>query len=243
VVSAARLEVLLSADHTLVVLSAANSSATHLDVWHVVRELWPVWTLVALVLAARVVRFLWQERRLRRAGIREIDDMDGPTFERRLAVLFRQLGYRVEVTGSARGDFGCDLVIVRGDERAVVQAKRRGKPVGVKAVQEATAARPYYKANRAYVVANRPFTPQARKLAAANEVELWGRDELVAALLRSGGAEPIAAAESEPRTQAIGDGFCARCGVPVSDRVRAYCLKRRERFAGLVYCYEHQRTV
>jgi restriction system protein len=162
--------------------------------------------------------------------------MDGPRFERRLALLFRQLGYRVEATGSVRGDFGCDLLITRGDERAVVQAKRSQNTVGVKAVQEASAARPYYKANRAYVVTNAGFSAQARKLAAASGVELWGREELVRALLRFGRGEEEA---GEPD-----DGtFCARCGKPVSERVRAYCLARSKRFAGLVYCYEHQRSV
>ena len=162
--------------------------------------------------------------------------MDGRTFEHRLALLFRQLGYRVEETGGRGGDFGCDLVIVRGDERAVVQAKRWHKAVGIKAVQEATAARPYYKANHAYVVTNRTFTSAARKLAAATEVELWGRDELVRELLRVGRG-------SEQPLEPAGRSFCARCGEPVSERVRDYCLARSKRFAGLVYCYEHQRAV
>jgi restriction system protein len=226
----------LSADHTLWVLSAAQSTSSQLDVWHLIGALWPLWVIFGLVLAAREAKLLWEERRLRRSGIREIDVMDGPTVERRLAVLFRQRGYRVEATGSAGGDFGCDLLIMRGDERAVVQAKRWQKAVGVKAVQEATAARAYYAANRAYVVTNAAFTPQARKLAAANGVELWGREDLVRALLSD--------SRDEQETIEPEEGsFCARCGKPVSERVREYCLARSKRFAGLVYCYEHQRSV
>lgn len=217
-------------------LSAARSTSTPPDVLHLLGVLWPLWLLVGLVLAARAARLLLEARRLRQSGIREIDVMDGPTFERRLGVLFRRLGYRVEATGSAGGDFGCDLLITRGDERSVVQAKRYHKPVGIKAVQEATAARAYYNANGAYVVTNRAFTAQARKLAAANGVKLWGRDELVRALLRSDGDGQQVV---EPETHA----FCARCGQPVSERVRDYCLARSKRFAGLVYCYEHQRSV
>jgi len=230
------LEVLLPADHTLCVLGAARSASTQPDVFHLLGLLWPLWVLLVAVLAARAAHFVWRERRLRRAGIREIDLMDGRTFEHRLALLFRQLGYRVEETGGRGGDFGCDLVIMRGDERAVVHAKCWHRAVGVKAVQEATAARPYYKANGAYVVTNRAFTAQARKLAAANGVELWGREELVLKLLRvAGGAEEAGEATSR--------SFCARCGEPVSERVRDYCLARSKRFAGLVYCYEHQRAV
>jgi restriction system protein len=178
------------------VLAAARSTSTSLDLWHLVRVLWPLWVLIGAALTARAAQFLWTERRLRRSGIREIDVMDGPTFERRLAVLFGQLGYRVERTGGRGGDFGCDLLVMRGDERAVVQAKRWHKAVGVKAVQEASAARPYYKANGAYVV-------------------------------------------TEPAERC----FCARCGEPVSKRVRDYCLARPKRFAGLVYCYDHQRSL
>jgi restriction system protein len=218
------------------VLAAARSTSTSFDLWHLVRVLWPVWVLIGAALTARAAQFLWTERRLRRSGIREIDGMDGPTFERRLAVLFRQLGYRVERTGGRGGDFGCDLLVMRGDERAVVQAKRWHKAVGVKAVQEASAARPYYKANGAYVVTNRAFTAQARALAAANGVQLWGRDELVRTLVRVGRG-------SEESLEPAERGFCARCGEPVSKRVRDYCLARPKRFAGLVYCYDHQRSI
>jgi predicted amidophosphoribosyltransferase len=35
--------------------------------------------------------------------------------------------------------------------------------------------------------------------------------------------------------------FCARCGEPVSVKVRDYCLAHPERFAGLVYCFKDQR--
>jgi restriction system protein len=219
------------------VLSAAQSTSTQPDVLHLFGVLWPLWLLVGLVAAARAAQRLWEERRLRRSGIREIDAMDGRTFERRLGVLFRGLGYRVEATGSTGGDFGCDLLITRGDERSVVQAKRWHKSVGVKAVQEAAAARAYYDANGAYVVTNRAFTAQARKLAAANGVELWGRDQLVRELLRVDGGGQAVEPEAETRS------LCARCGEPVSERVRDYCLAQSKRFAGLVYCYEHQRSV
>ena len=37
--------------------------------------------------------------------------------------------------------------------------------------------------------------------------------------------------------------FCARCAAPVSARVRDYCLARPKQFAGLVYCYQHQRSL
>jgi restriction system protein len=214
-----------------------------------------LWLLIGLILIGRAVKFVWEERRLRRSGIREIDLMDGPTFERRLVALFRGLGYRVDPIGSVRGDYGGDLILSKDGKRSVVQAKCWSKNVGVKAVQEAVGARGFYKADAAIVVTNRSFTVQARKLARANDVQLWERSTLVQSLLQNRAkpsrvtALPSVSALLTPRAaeDTTGDGrgtaaLCALCGQPVSERVRDYCLSRRERFAGMVYCYEHQRT-
>src|SRR5204863_10050565 len=126
-----------------------------------------------------------------------------------------------------------------------------------------------YGADSAMVVTNAQFTNQARRLAAKTEVELWGRDELVAALLKGQKAkvaapvleqatpappptpvappaasltETTAVAECAPAVAGPSGAFCARCGEPVSMNVRDYCLANAARFAGLVYCYGHQRS-
>jgi restriction system protein len=156
------------------------------------------WWLILLVAAAFAVRggiWLVRERRLARSGISEIDTMDGVLFERRLAHLFKSRGYRVDQT-RAHGDYGADLVLEKDGTRTVVQAKRWTKNVGVKAVQEAVAAKPMYGCDHAMVVTNRYFTEQARRLANANGVRLWNRDELVRALLASAddGLAPVSVA-------------------------------------------------
>ncbi|MGH3026557.1 MAG: restriction endonuclease, partial [Gaiellaceae bacterium] len=143
---------------------------------------WWLLLMIGAVFAGRGLVWLVRERRLARSGIDEIDAMDGFTFERRLVHLFAGLGYRVEET-RARGDYGADLILVKNGERTVVQAKCWRKNVGVKAVQEAVAAKPMYRCDRAMVVTNRYFTQQAKRLARANGVSLWSRDELVRALL------------------------------------------------------------
>jgi restriction system protein len=204
---------------------------------------WPLWALVGLILLARVLKLAWEQRRLRRAGIHEIDRMDGRTFERRLGRLFSDLGYGVKHVGRAGGDFGGDLLVSKKGESSIVQAKCWSKNVTIKAVQEVAAARDYYKAKHALVVTNRSFTKQARTLARATRVELWGRDELVRRLLQARGAVPPTAPEAPAALPTDDQAFCARCGEPVSERVRDYCRSHRKRFAGLVYCYEHQRSV
>jgi restriction system protein len=238
---------------------------------HALVQMWPLWALLAMVGLGKIVLYAFKVRRLRRAGIFEIDGMSGPMFEERLAVLFRGLGYSAEIVGSSRGDYGGDLIVAKDRTKTVVQAKCWKKNVGVKAVQEAVGARGYYSADAAMVVTNARFTKQARELAHKNTVKLWGRDELIEALLKAqkgkAGRAPIAAPIetveplAEPAvasatgvvTAAVAEqplavvasaaeGFCARCGEAVSGKVRDYCLEHPDRFKGLVYCYTDQRA-
>lgn len=222
--------------------------------------LWPLWLVFGAIIVAKALYFLYTQRRLARSGIRDIDAMDGPTFERYLATMFRRLGYNVELVGSSRGDYGGDLVIRKNGTRTVVQAKRYGaKKVGIKAVQEAHTAKAMYDCARAMVVTNTAFSEQAKKTARKNDVELWSRDELVASLLKArrtaqpverapevvpirGATEPLAAPATLPSDAEEGEASCARCGVVVSERVRDYCRANARRFGGLVYCYRHQRS-
>jgi restriction system protein len=219
--------------------------------------LWPLWVLVGAVGLAKLAFEVYRLRRLAKSGIREIDVMDGATFEEFLGTLFRSLGYRVENT-RYRGDYGADLVVSKDGFKTAVQAKRWSKRVGVKAVQEAVASAGYYKCHRALVVANREFTKQARILAEANNVELWDRDALVSKLLAVRGEAaasvaavatnaaptPTPAAVSPASTNdASNHAHCVTCGVAVSEKVRDYCLARPERFGGRIYCFKHQRGV
>src|SRR5262249_48548876 len=89
----------------------ASALAANTNGLHVLVSVWPLWVLLALIFLWRATKFIWNERRLRRSGIREIDQMDGSTFEHRLAILFRGLGYRAERVGATRGDFGGDLIV------------------------------------------------------------------------------------------------------------------------------------
>lgn len=254
------------------VLAAADSSRGVLGpLIHSLITLWPLWLLVGLVGVGKLALRLYELRRLSRAGIADVDRMDGPTFERFLVSLFRRLGYRVEHTGR-RGDFGADLVVAKDGRRTVVQAKCWSKNVGVGAVQEAVAAKGYYKCDDILVVTNRRFTEPALKLARANAVTLWARDELVAKLLAVGGAQTtvsdtaplpanataaslLSATATSPTTSgaidapagaasadSIEPARCVTCGAVVSTKVRDYCLARPKRFGGRVYCYRHQRS-
>ncbi|WP_083305258.1 restriction endonuclease [Moorena producens] len=105
-----------------------------------------------------------------------IDQMTGREFEKYLAKLFKQLGYQVSST-KASGDYGADMVIKKGDIKAVVKAKRKQGSVGIKAVQEVTGAIGYYQANLGIVITNSKFTEPAKNLAASNQIGLVDRDD------------------------------------------------------------------
>ena len=172
--------------HTPIKPRLAAADLLGVEVWieslQTLAALWPVWALVALIGFGKAALWLFEQRRLARCGITDIDSMDGRTFEQRLVVLFRGLGYRVDHVGR-RGDYGADLIVSKDGVRTVVQAKRWTRNVGPKAVQEAHAAPAMHDCSRSMVVTNRYFTKAARQLARANGVELWDRDRLVAALL------------------------------------------------------------
>jgi restriction system protein len=116
-------------------------------------------------------------RWLRTADIEALDRMAGIEFEHALEQLFLDLGYGTLVT-QASHDYGADLVLSRGGQKIVVQAKRYVGVLGLDAVQQASAARLHYGAVRAIVVTTSDFTSPARALAQSTGVELWNRQRL-----------------------------------------------------------------
>jgi restriction system protein len=199
----------------------------------------PILTLLGIILLFLLVkRYLYRRRlnTLARAGIGHIDKMDGRTFEQYLEAIYRREGYKTERT-PYRGDFGGDLVIAKNGIRKVVQAKRWKRKVGVKAVQEAVAAKGYYGCNAAIVVSNSHFTSQAMELARKNAVKLVGRrqllDEFVALAELAGAGEVNLSSAKDPH--------CSMCGKAMTRKEVDYCLRFTDRFKGAMLCYGCQR--
>ena len=220
------------------------------------RITWPLLVCVGLMALAALAVGLWKQRRIARSGIQEIDRMTGLLFEQYLASLFRRLGHSVERT-SYQGDYGADLVVSKDGVKTAIQAKRSKRKIGIKAVQEAVAAKGYYSCDKAMVVTNSFFTRQAATLAHRNGVSLWDRNRLAKAMASVGGKRVIAQAlapeeptTSQPAMFSVGaqtsgsaeGATCAVCGRRVSDKVRDYCLANERRFVGQILCYRHQRT-
>lgn len=144
--------------------------------------LWPLWLFIGLIIIGRLVHSIYEKQRLVKSGIADIDQMSGKVFEKYLEALFEKLGYKVERTRYV-GDFGADLVTKKNGVKIVIQAKRFKGKVGVKAIQEAVAAKGFYNCDQAMVVTNSFYTKPAIELAKANSVGLWDRDKLVTELL------------------------------------------------------------
>lgn len=133
--------------------------------------------LVIFVLGAfslALITNILKDRKLKRSGMLQVDQMKGKEFEDYLRVLFLEQGYKVQMT-PATGDYGADLILSKGGRRIVVQAKRYKKNVGLKAVQEVSTAKMHYKADECWVVTNSGYTEPAKKLAASNGVKLVDR--------------------------------------------------------------------
>lgn len=200
--------------------------------------MWPFWLLLGIIVLVKYVRYFLEKQRLSRSGIAEVDKMDGRTFEKYLETLFERLEYKVDRTKYV-GDYGADLVTYKDGIKTVIQAKRHRNKIGVKAIQEAVAAKGFYDCQKAMVVTNSFFTDQAKQLASKNNVELWDKKDLSKAMLK------INARESGILNNNKEDISykCGICGVPVSDKVRKYCLDHPEKFSGNVYCFDHQKNV
>ena len=120
----------------------------------------------------------WRNKRFYHASINIVDKMTGEEFEEFLEFHFKKEGYKTHLTPKT-GDYGADLVVKKGREKIVVQAKRWNQNVGVEAVQQAVASIKYYKAHRAMVITNSSFTENARNLAKANNVTLIDRKDIL----------------------------------------------------------------
>ena len=103
---------------------------------------------------------------------------NGYDFEAFVANVYKMLGYNVECVTSKSGDQGADVIIEKDNIKYAIQVKYYNNPVGNKAVQEVVAAKSFYKTDKAMVVTNSTFTPQAITLANANDVLLVDGDKL-----------------------------------------------------------------
>lgn len=116
---------------------------------------------------------------------KRLEKLDGEGLELYVADLlsvFKPLGWKVYLTKSSH-DMGGDLILDNPDGiRYVIQAKHRQdeeKSVGLRAVQQAVAAKAAYRAQHSIAMSNAvDFSEPAVKLAKYNGTILWRKEQL-----------------------------------------------------------------
>lgn len=118
-------------------------------------------------------------------NISQLDSISGADFEILLKDIFENLGYSCKLTKKSH-DFGADLIIEKGNKKAIVQAKCYNKTVGVKAIQEIVSAKNHYNVYDTIVATNNRFSKEATILATENNVLLIDRDVLMGLIKQTG---------------------------------------------------------
>ncbi|KUK66652.1 MAG: Putative endonuclease related to Holliday junction resolvase [Parcubacteria bacterium 34_609] len=108
---------------------------------------------------------------------KEFKSLNGTEFELLLVRLFDSMGYVVEHCGK-KGDQGGNLVLNKGPERILAQAKRYTDNIGNGAVQKTVVAKKYYDCSKSMLIGSASFTSGAIELAKINNVRLLGKKEL-----------------------------------------------------------------
>ena len=98
-------------------------------------------------------------------------------YEAYCAEILRKAGWSATLTKRS-GDQGADVIAERGHFRVVLQCKLHSQPVGNGAVQEALAAKLFYRADAAAVVSNAAYTPSAQQLAGMAHIPLLHDSQL-----------------------------------------------------------------
>ena len=109
----------------------------------------------------------------------KIDSMGGHEFEEFVQNIFESQGYETTRNKKSR-DNGADIIVKIDGRIIAIQVKLRGpgKYINNKAIQEIHSAKSIYKADEAWVITNRDFTPPAREVALEHKVQLWNRHRL-----------------------------------------------------------------
>jgi restriction system protein len=148
---------------------------------------WLGWYLRRKSIANRRYRDL---SRLRMLGPRE--------FERHVAEFYRRSGFCVQLT-KVTGDQGIDVLADGKGGRIGIQVKQYCNAVGNDAVQEVVAGLAFHRCSRGVVVTTSRFTPAAKALARAHDVELIDGATYVALVARPLGIRDAAQATSDVR--------------------------------------------
>ena len=107
----------------------------------------------------------------------------GIDFEDLCVKIIAECGWNASKTKTS-GDQGADIIANRGSTSIAIQCKNQSKPVGNSSIQEALAAKAFYRTTYAAVVSSSNFTRSAKQLARKSDVfilkinDLYGISEI-----------------------------------------------------------------
>lgn len=184
-----------------------------------------------LILVAGGVASLKKAHRRRlyesQTGIASIRKLTWREFERLIGEVFRRRDYEVTETGGGGADGGIDLVLRRGNEKAVVQCKQwRTYKVAVQPIRELYGVMVAERAQRAIFVTSGIYTREARSFAEGKPIELVDGEQLVE-LMQLVKAPPVLVGESVEEEPA-----CPVCGQMMVRRVARKGNRNGEEFWG-----------
>lgn len=106
--------------------------------------------------------------------LKDIDAMDGVSFERYVAQLLIEQGY-VNVSLTEHYDYGVDIIADKDGVRWGIQVKRYSGLVKAEAVRQVVTGLRLYGCDRAMVITNSTYSNVARRLAEGNDCVLIDR--------------------------------------------------------------------
>lgn len=144
---------------------------------------------VPLLIIAIILLIVWYTKyyKIRVETLQELKSLTPSKFERAMATILQDLGYRkVRVSGGA-GDLGRDIACKDlGGNSVMVQCKRyTSRKVGSPEMQKFVGMMiAEYKADKGIYVTTSSFTEPARKLARKHSIELWDGGKLANLLIK-----------------------------------------------------------
>ena len=105
--------------------------------------------------------------------------LTGYQFEQFAKNLLIANGFEKVIVTKSSNDYGADLTAIKDSIKYAIQCKKYSNSVGINAIQEILGSKALYNCHVAVVLTNNTFTPNAKKLAASNNVLLWDRQKLI----------------------------------------------------------------
>lgn len=135
---------------------------------------WLPWILggaIVLYLVAGVMKRAHKRRTIERPRV--VSELDPNSVERYVEEYYRRRGYAVFAHGEARPGRGVDVLILRGEERLIVQGRYwKARRVGAGPVRELWEVVGNERATGAVLVTGGVYTEEARSFAAGRRLEL-----------------------------------------------------------------------